>query len=271
MAHRDLIRENAWMFEHQPAAEEIEPLLKEVPAWHGSDKLDPPVMMDAYQGYVISIKQTMGRGNDAKTVWRLYTTVSGKIAIMHDAHRNADGTIIPLNEDIEIEYRNSLAVVKGTITSPIYGTVSEVGTGCMGDGASGADKTNPLENAYTSWRGRAASALCGAGILPYTGIASAEEVQTAQHRDEMADRGYRVHTPESQPQASDAAPRTNPTAKALESLKKTLKWSTEEDVEKGVAEYLQSIGTTYDGTAIDYISTQPINVIQKVLAYHKAK
>lgn len=71
MPPRDLIRENSWMFDQVPTAEEIDDLLKTVPAWNGSSK----TMAEAnYQGYVISIKQMTGSQDNRKSVWRLYTT-----------------------------------------------------------------------------------------------------------------------------------------------------------------------------------------------------
>lgn len=269
MDHRDLIQENAWMFEQQPSAEQITPLLETVPAWHGSTKT-----MADYQGFVISISQTMGKNEARKTVWRLYTTVAGKISILHDAHRMEDGTVIPITEDPKVDYKNSLAVVYGTMSSPIFGTVAEVGTGVMGDGASGADRTNPLENAFTSWRGRAASALCGAGILPYTGIASAEEVQTAQHRDAMADAGFRVTTPDTHPAQSSQAsdPKQNRVLKPFTSVKETLKrekgW-TEDTAEERVAQFLSDNSIALSGTAVDTLTSQPngIELVGKLLKW----
>ena len=261
MAHRDLIRENSWMFDHQPAAEEIEPLLKEVPAWHGAP--EGKTMAD-YQGFVVSIKQKIA----GVEVWRLYTTVAGKLAILHDAHMVVPDEmktkgIVPLVERLEIEYKNSLVIIKGTMESPIYGTVFETGTGVMG-AEKGADSTNPVENAMTSWRGRAASALCGAGVLPYTGIASAEEVQTAQHRDEMLDRGHNVITLDA---SLPDVPRSNPARKALDRLQITQKWDADK-MESIAQEVLKQESITPTGTALEYIvSTFEVLLVNKMLQW----
>lgn len=253
MAHRDLLRENAWVFENPPGPEQIEPLLKEVPAWHGSQK-----MMDEYMGYVVSISQKIGRGDNEKIVWRLYTTVAGKIAILHDSHLNDAGDLTPWVENVTIEYKNGMVVVSGMMNSPVFGSRFEVGSGVIGDGARGADRTNPVENAMTSWRGRAASALCGAGVLPYTGIASAEEVRTANSREEMAEHGYRVVTPdtarqEPTKQTDSGGAGTDAVIRAFQALSRNNRW--DDVVAKAKLEtYLQSIGETVEGDALEYMA-----------------
>lgn len=265
MAHRDLMRENAWVFEHQPSAEEITPLLASVPAWHGSN-----VNMDDYQGFVVSISGRIGKGDASKVVWRLYTTVAGKSAIMHHAHRHPDGTVIPIEEKTEISHDGNLMIVKGTIESPIYGIVSEVGSAIMGDGARGADQTNPVECAMTSWRGRAASALCGAGVLPYTGIASAEEVQTANARQEAVDNGFRVVTPSSQKSAETTdtpePARINPAEKALESIRKMHKYD-DNALEEVLGKWLASKEITPEGTAYDHVIQMQVKEISELAKF----
>jgi hypothetical protein len=263
MAHRDLLRENAWVFDHQPGPEEIEPLLKQVPAWHGSDKLQEPVTMDQYMGYVVSISQRIGRGDNAKVVWRLYVTVSGKLAIMHDAHMNPDGTVVPIDEAATWECKNNLVIVSGTMSSPIYGTRFEAATGLMGDGAKGADLTNPVENAMTSWRGRAASALCGAGILPYTGIASAEEVRTANNREEMAEK---FHTVIRADEPAKPTTKLTVTSQHVESIKKNFKLE-DPELEEVVGKYVVSLGDSYDGSAIDWLLQQPVSVANSLMKF----
>lgn len=259
MGSRDLIRENAWVFDQQPTAEQIEELLKEVPAWHGSTRT-----MADYMGFVVSISGKLGKEQNYRVVWRLYTTVAGKIAILHDAHVDENGKQIPITEDVEVKRDGTMFVVSGTMTSPIYGVRFEVGTGATGEDAKGADKTNPVENAMTSWRGRAASAMCGAGVLPYTGIASAEEVTSAQHRDEM----YRVVTPDT-PKAE--TPRNNPAATAITSIKKNQKWD-DDKLEEVLSEYLQSVGTVYEGTATDYVlAGGKVDPIGEMMKWYKSK
>ena len=258
---RDLMRENAWMFEAQPTPEEIEACLKTVPAWHGCPET---VTMADYQGYVISISQMVGDREKKRKVWRLYTTVAGKIQILHDAHM-VDGKLVPVTEEVEIEFKGSIVVIKGQMISPIYGSKFETGTGVTGDGAKGADLTNPIENAMTSWRGRAASALCGAGVLPYTGIASAEEVQTAESRSDMAERGFVMVT---NAQAEPEKKNSTATRNGLKSLQTSLKYS-DEDLETMLQGYLKSIDAKYDGTAKDYVLEQDIRFLSAAHAYAK--
>lgn len=257
--------ENDWEFLSEPTPAQITEVLQTVPAWHGS-----PTTMEAYQGYVVSIRQMKGSGQDKYPVWRLYTTVAGKIAILHDAHKDTDGTLTPVEEDVEVEFKGSVVLIRGYMVSPIYGRRFEVGTGVTGDGARGADMTNPIENAMTSWRGRAASALCGAGNLPFTGIASAEEVRTANSRQEMADAGYRVvSTPASAAPEPDPAAEKTKRNTLLQNYEKMAKINKvpEEDVESITAEVLQSMGIEYDGKARDWmVEHVTADVLTKVVA-----
>ncbi len=258
MAYDKKMDENIWVFTNKPTAPQIQDLLSDIPAWFGGTK-----MMSEYSGFVIPYS----RGKEGP--WRLYTTVAGKLAILRGAHTQSDGTVVPITEETEIEYKNQFVIIRGRMVSPIFGTVYEVGTGVMSDNASGADRTNPFENAMTSWRGRAASALCGAGILPYTGIASAEEVQTAQHRDEMADRGYTVVG--KQEEKSDAKPaRATVTEKNLESMKKAAGVD-DDQLESLMGKYIQSLGDSYEGSAREYVLQQPITFANGLLQFIKGQ
>lgn len=261
MAYRDKRDENAWMFSKEPTAEQIETLLKTVPAWHGSDKLPTPVMMDEYMGFVISIRQKIS----GVEWWRLYVTAAGKLQIMHDAHRQPDGTVIPITEHIELDYKNQFIIIKGELESPIYGTIFEVGTGVLGEGAGGADRTNPVENAMTSWRGRAASALCGAGILPYTGIASAEEVISAEHRS-LAEQGFSVVKDTPKSANDDNSTQLRITEKNLENIKRSCSVS-DEKLEELMGRYIVSIGESYAGSAKEFVLQQPISFANKMMQY----
>ena len=166
-----------WVFDHEPTREEMIASLSTIPAWAGSDK-----MMDEYVEYVFPHSGRKKIYKDGKekhvTECRLYMTVHGRICILRDAHR--DQQII---EAFEEEWRAPWVIVHGTMTSPIYGTVCDAATAWIGEKAKGADKTNPIENAYTSLRGRLIAALCGGGIIPASGVASAEEIKQAEHRE----------------------------------------------------------------------------------------
>jgi len=167
-----------WVFDHEPTRDEMVESLSTISAWSGSEKT-----MDEYIDYVIpqsGRRKTYVNGKETHVnEWRLYMTVHGRIMIVKAAHSDQ-----PLSEHIELEWRAPWLIVSGSITSPIFGTAFDAATAWIGEKAKGADKTNPIENAITSWRGRVIAALCGGGIIPASGVASAEEVKQAEYRNE---------------------------------------------------------------------------------------
>jgi hypothetical protein len=194
-----------WKFQQKPTPEQMEALLKEVPAWYGSDKT-----LADYMEFVVPIS-----GYDQETkgnVFRLYMMVAGKMKILADAHV---ATKMP-TEDVELTWVGNMVIAQGTMTSEKFGnTVFEAATGVVGDGAKGADKSNPVENAMTSWRGRAATALCGAGIMPFA-ICSMEEAMVAEARSEGGERVLNptAVTPKVQKPAESPAASTEQTGKS---------------------------------------------------------
>lgn len=204
----------SWTFTEEPNLNDLQELLTSIPAWTGSEK----TLFD-YRDYIVAIPQWNKK--ESRHDYKLYMMVPGKARILRDAHIKEDGSLYSLEEDVEVEWRTDAVVVKGYMISEKYGKVFEVGTGNIGSGAKGADSTNPLENAMTSWRGRAASCLCNAGVLP-TGIASAEEVVDAMVRSGVKTKEYtteevkqEIKKVEKEDPFSDDAPPTEVEAKPL--------------------------------------------------------
>jgi len=179
-----------WVFDHEPTLEEMVESLSTIPAWSGSDKT-----MAEYVDYVIPLKGSKKVDGNWVTEWRLYMGVHGRVVINRDAHGDQ-----PLSEHFEMEWRPPWLIVKGSMTSPIFGTAFDVATAWIGEDPKNADKTNPLENAVTSWRGRVIAALCGAGIIPSSGIASAEEMTQAKVREEYKNKGMMATVDASSPE-----------------------------------------------------------------------
>ena len=178
-----------WVFDHEPTREEMIASLSTIPAWAGSDKT-----MDEYVDYVIPQKGSKKVEGKWVTEWRLYMTVHGRVIIVRDAHGDK-----PLSENFTEEWRPPWLIIKGSITSPIFGTAFDAATAWIGDDPKGADKTNPVENAITSWRGRVIAALCGAGIIPASGVASAEEMEQSNVRREYKNPGMMATVDASSP------------------------------------------------------------------------
>lgn len=110
-----------------------------------------------------------------------YMTVDGRIMMMRDEHREKNAKYF-FSQEIDWEH-NVLTVIW---ESELYGRT--IGTAKIGFGGTGADATNPIENAQTSAIGRAL-AQAGYGLFG-TGIASAEEVRSAmKEREQMEGAG----------------------------------------------------------------------------------
>lgn len=99
-----------------------------------------------------------------------YMAVDGRVQMMVDEHRR-EGARFSFSQEIDWEHH----LLTVYFESELIGKT--VGTAKIGIGGTGADQTNPVENAQTSAVGRAL-ANAGYGLFG-VGIASAEEVLAA--------------------------------------------------------------------------------------------
>ena len=239
-----------WVFDHEPTRDEMVESLSTISAWSGSEKT-----MDEYIDYVIpqsGRRKTYVNGKETHVnEWRLYMTVHGRIMIVKAAHSDQ-----PLSEHIELEWRAPWLIVSGSITSPIFGTAFDAATAWIGEKAKGADKTNPIENAITSWRGRVIAALCGGGIIPASGVASAEEVKQADYRKEYENPKMMATVDASSPAVQQQAKqKSQPGEEATKKqIVKTMmdKFDSSEEFEKRITAWLDSTGRTVpDGQSVE--------------------
>jgi hypothetical protein len=134
---------------------------------------------EPYLPYLIFMRRTRKIGQQSITVDLPYLTVDGRIAWAVDEHRARDGTL-EIDTTFETEPTSGQVVCKAVITSSLYGRATGHARAVLG--GSGADATNPLENAETSAVGRALGFL-GYGIYG-AGIASADDMQTLPPGDD---------------------------------------------------------------------------------------
>lgn len=111
-----------------------------------------------------------------------YVTVDGRVQMARDEHRKAGKKLNILPAEIS-DNGKYLSV---TVESELLG--SATGSVMINVGGKGVDRTNPLENAETSAVGRALSFL-GYGLVG-TGIASAEEVESAKHAKTTSNQSF---------------------------------------------------------------------------------
>ena len=203
-----------WLFDHEPTAKEVNDMLSTLPAWNGSE-----TMMSDYINYVLPYE----RKQKGKALWTLYMQVAGRIHILRDAHRQSDGTIQQVSEKLNLDWRTEMLIVHGFMESQIYGTIFEAATAILGEKAGFVDKTNPVENAITSWRGRAIAALCGGGIIPGSGVASYEEATGAEKRQDLVDKGVTIIPSASATESKPAEKSKSSTDSAKQSIVKAIK------------------------------------------------
>lgn len=169
--------------DNPPDEETMKASLATVPAWPGSDKT-----LADYSDHVLPMKQWKkadkyaAAGTKGHNEYKLYMQVAGRIKMFRDA-LSADPETSSFEEVVDIRFLNDGTVLIGGTLSCKYGKVQEYATGNP-NVTSGADSTNAIENAMTSWRGRAIAAVSGIGIIPGSGVATAEEINTAQIREE---------------------------------------------------------------------------------------
>jgi hypothetical protein len=173
----------AW--DHEPSREEVLVLLGRTPP-HG----DVPAVN--YVDYVVAIKESKNIGTKEKPnrvpTWHAYMSVDGRIAWAWADHQKAGkaldiittvGTAAPETGD-----KAERVLAMATVTSGLYGTVTAHAEGVRG--GYGVGSSFPIETAETSAVGRALG-LMGYGLIPGSGIPSAEEIGEARKQGDEAE------------------------------------------------------------------------------------
>jgi hypothetical protein len=168
-------------WDHEPTREEVLVLLGRTPA-HGE------VPAVNYVDYVVAIKESKNIGTKEKPnrvpTWHAYLSVDGRIAWAWADHQKA-GKALDIITTVgtvaaETEGKAERILAMATVTSGLYGTVTAHAEGVRG--GYGVGSSFPIETAETSAVGRALG-LMGYGLIPGSGIPSAEEVGEARKRD----------------------------------------------------------------------------------------
>lgn len=128
----------------------------------------------------ISRKAKDARGNWSE-VSNPYMSVDGRIRMACDDHQGQGGTLDFMPTEI-VENQDDRVTVMVTIVSSIYGQRTGTATSWLIGGAP-IEKQHPFEIAETSAIGRALAAM-GYGLLPGSGLASAEDMERATSRPE---------------------------------------------------------------------------------------
>jgi hypothetical protein len=181
-----------WRFvDRAPSQAEVVDLIKSLPETYGVRPID-------YIDYVQAIPQSENRKkkvggrtvDDWHDTWSLYFSVAGRIKMLEEAARvnswvvefipepaTMTGRIPALQTGDRIAYRVVLKIT--TVDGKLVGT--RTGMSAKGGG-------NAWEKAETGANGRAIAAF-GIGVLPGSGIASLEEMQSAESDTQTRRKG----------------------------------------------------------------------------------
>src|SRR5690606_11851230 len=128
--------------------------------------------------YIVVLEQTRrGRNGQWETVETAYMSVDGRVAMANEDHRR-QGKALQFEDPVVLVDDDEQLTLLVAVNSEIYGRRHGIATSRKVTGTT-AEKNFPWEVAETSAIGRALGAM-GYGVLPGSGLASAEDVQRAQ-------------------------------------------------------------------------------------------
>lgn len=112
-----------------------------------------------------------------------YMSVDGRVAMANEDHRRQGKRLDFEDPVVLVDDENQVTLLVG-VTSEVYGRRHGIASSRKLTGSS-AEKSNPWEVAETSAIGRALGAF-GYGVLPGSGLASAEDIERLLAGDELA-------------------------------------------------------------------------------------
>lgn len=188
-------------FDHMPTTEELQEALSKVPTIEGLD------LSEWAESVTIIPSRKKQSSGDWTTLYTVYFDVAARIVMARRWHMQQEAEMILEAKTLNAEgnpapERFFLCAVR--LQSSILGPAIGYATADLSEAGSGADRTNPIENALTSAMGRALGEL-GFGLIPGSGqVASADEVSTALDRKGKATRP--AGPPQQQEQKQQQAP-----------------------------------------------------------------
>jgi hypothetical protein len=135
-----------------------------------------PVKHEDYADYVVVMESRRKRDGEWQSSEHAYMAVDGKLAMANEDHRKQGKRLDFGEPKVLLDNAEQLTLLV-TVTSEIYGTRHGIATSRK-KGGTNAEREFPWEVAETSAIGRALAAM-GYGLLPGTGLASAEDALRA--------------------------------------------------------------------------------------------
>lgn len=134
--------------------------------------------------YIVVLESRRKVDDEWQSVEHAYMAVDGKLAMANEDHRKQSKRLDFGEPKILLDNAEQLTL-QVTVTSEIYGARHGIATRSRKKGGTHAEREFPWEVAGTSAIGRALAAM-GYGLLPGTGLASAEDMLRAQTANAQA-------------------------------------------------------------------------------------
>ncbi len=168
-----------------PTPEQLREALANVPTIEGLD-------LSEWAEHVTIIPSNKKQASsDWIKVYTVYFDVAARIVMARKWHMDRDATMTLKKKTLNAEGNpaaDRFFLCSVELESSVLGPAIGYATADLSEAGSGADRTNPIENALTSAMGRALGEW-GFGLIPGSGaVASADEISTALERKGKATR-----------------------------------------------------------------------------------
>ncbi|HEX8682303.1 MAG TPA: hypothetical protein VF707_08325 [Ardenticatenaceae bacterium] len=143
---------------------------------------------EEFVDYIVVLEQPRKVNGQWEKKETAYMSVDGKVAMANEDHRR-QGKRLDFEDPVILVDDEKQLTLLVAVTSELYGRRHGIATSRKAGGSS-AEVAHPWEIAETSAIGRALSGM-GYGVIPGSGLASAEDVSRARETEQLPEEGAR--------------------------------------------------------------------------------